>query len=167
MAERRREKAWNLSPYRVSGAEDRLIRLEDVKFQLNIFERGLHGLWPLIGGMPSGSGFVGGVGYVNGLEDEHPPVRGNAAQTVREQLSGQSMLTAARTELPGAEKYVSDRNLLLLAELYSQHADRHLPPIERQELRDRRHQTRLAAGVRPDALSNERLTVAQRIEREA
>lgn len=29
----------------------------------------------------------------------------------------------ARTELPGAEKYVSDRNLLLLAELYSQHED--------------------------------------------
>ena len=71
LAERRREKAGNLSPYRVSGVEDRLIRLEDVKFPLNIFERGLHGLRPLIGGMPSGSGFVGGVGYVNGLEDEH------------------------------------------------------------------------------------------------
>ena len=38
LTERRREKAWNLSPYRVSGAEDRLIRLEDVKFPLNIFE---------------------------------------------------------------------------------------------------------------------------------
>ena len=81
--------------------------------------------------------------------------------------SRQRRTDRARTELPGTEKYVSDRNLLLLAELYSQDADRHLPPIERQELRDRRHQARLAAGVRPDALSNERLTVAQRIERES
>ena len=48
LAERRREKAENLSPYRVFGAEDRLIRLEAVKFPLNVFERGLHGIRPLI-----------------------------------------------------------------------------------------------------------------------
>ena len=47
----------------------------------------------------------------------------NTAETVREQLSGPSTLTATRTELPEAEKHVSDRNLLLLAELYSQHKD--------------------------------------------
>ena len=83
LAERRREKAENLSPYRVSGAEERLIRLEAVKFPLNIFERGLHGIRPLIGGMPSGSGFVGGVGYVNGLEDEYLRFEANARFSTR------------------------------------------------------------------------------------
>ena len=70
MAEKRREKATNLTPAQVSRAEARVLALEKARFPQNIFVKGFHGIRPVMGGMPSGSGFVGGIGYVRGLESE-------------------------------------------------------------------------------------------------
>ena len=66
----REQKRDELSPYVVSEAESRVLGFEDMNFPANIFERGWNQLRPVIGGMPSGSGFVGGVSYLNGLDRE-------------------------------------------------------------------------------------------------
>ena len=41
-----------------------------MNFPANLFQRGWRRFVPVIGGMPSGSGFVGGLGYHNGLDNE-------------------------------------------------------------------------------------------------
>jgi len=50
----------------VSDSESRVLGLEDISFTVNVFERDWNQLRPAIGGMPAGSGFVGGVSYLNG-----------------------------------------------------------------------------------------------------
>ena len=64
LLEKKKDKAKELSSYEVSKLEARVLRLERIRFPRNIFKRGFHGIRPLIGGMPSGSGFAGGVGYL-------------------------------------------------------------------------------------------------------
>lgn len=67
----REEKAKNLEPYKVSSTEARIRGFEKIKFPQNIFVKGWRGFRPVIGGMPSGSGFVLGGGYVHGLENQY------------------------------------------------------------------------------------------------
>ena len=67
---KRQEKAEAMEPYVVSNAESRVLGFEEMNFPANLFERGWRRFIPVIGGMPSGSGFVGGLGYHNGLDNE-------------------------------------------------------------------------------------------------
>lgn len=67
---KRQEKAEAMEPYAVSNAESRVLGFEAMNFPANLFERGWRRFVPVIGGMPSGSGFVGGLGYHNGLDNE-------------------------------------------------------------------------------------------------
>ena len=73
LAEARRAKAERLEPYKVSSWEARAHRWERARFPMRIFTRGFSGIRPLLGGMPSGSGQVFGVGYIRGLESDITP----------------------------------------------------------------------------------------------
>ncbi len=78
------------------SAESRIRGLEKAKFPQNILVKGWHGLRPVIGGMPSGSGFVGGAGYVHGLEDQYFTFQTNARYSTR----GYTILDAEGTFPP-------------------------------------------------------------------
>ena len=80
---KRREKAQQLTPHVVSEAEERLRNWEKARFPASIFVNGFHGIRSVIGGMPSGSGFVGGVGYIRGLESEYVQAQVNARYSTR------------------------------------------------------------------------------------
>jgi outer membrane protein assembly factor BamA len=71
LLEQRREKAERLEPYRVSETEGRVRSLERARLPEKILVKGWRGLRPVIGGMPSGSGFVLGGGYIHGLENQY------------------------------------------------------------------------------------------------
>ena len=90
LADERREKAANLEPYRVSPIEARIRALEEARFPSNIFVKGFNGIRPVVGGMPSGSGLVGGVGYVRGLDSERYRAAASATYSTRgfRQVSG-------------------------------------------------------------------------------
>ena len=62
----REEKQGALTPYTVSDAEARVSRLETFRLPRRIFAKGFGGFRPVVGGMPSGSGFVFGGGYIAG-----------------------------------------------------------------------------------------------------
>ncbi len=83
LAAARREKAQNLTPARVSSGEARLRGIEKSRFPFSIFQQGFHGFRPVMGGMPSGSGFVVGGGYVRGLESEVFTVSADARYSTR------------------------------------------------------------------------------------
>jgi outer membrane protein assembly factor BamA len=68
---KRREKADNLSPYRISKGEERVKGFEEARLPQKILQKGWRGFRPVIGGMPSGSGTVLGGGYIRGLEAEY------------------------------------------------------------------------------------------------
>ena len=70
LAAARQEKSKQLVPNKVQRWEERLRRWEKARFPARIFQKGYRGLRPVIGGMPSGSGFVFGGGYIRGLESE-------------------------------------------------------------------------------------------------
>jgi hypothetical protein len=55
---KREEKRDELAPHIVSGAESRVLAFESGNFPASVFERGWRQIRPVIGGMPSGSGFV-------------------------------------------------------------------------------------------------------------
>ena len=63
----REAKRLELTPERISRAEERMRALETWRLPRAIFVKGFHGVRPILGGMPSGSGFVFGGGYINGL----------------------------------------------------------------------------------------------------
>ena len=79
----RREKAENLTPAEVSSGEARMRGIEKSRFPFSIFQQGFHGFRPVMGGMPSGSGFVMGGGYVRGLESEIFTVSADARYSTR------------------------------------------------------------------------------------
>ncbi len=79
----RREKAANLEPYEVSGAEKRARNWEKAKFPQNWLVKGWHGFRPVFGGMPSGSGFVFGGGYIHGLESQYFQFQANGRYSTR------------------------------------------------------------------------------------
>ena len=83
LAAERREKAQNLTPARVSSGEARMRGIEKSRFPFSIFQQGFHGFRPVTGGMPSGSGFVVGGGYVRGLESEVFTVSADARYSTR------------------------------------------------------------------------------------
>ena len=83
LAEQRREKAERLQPERVSSWEGRVRSLEEANFPSNILVQGFNGFRPVIGGLPSGSGFVGGVGWGHGVEGEWYEVDAAAVYSTR------------------------------------------------------------------------------------
>ena len=83
LAAQRREKAQNLTPAEVSSGEARMRGIEKSRFPFSIFQQGFHGFRPVMGGMPAGSGFVMGGGYVRGLESELFTVSADARYSTR------------------------------------------------------------------------------------
>ncbi len=79
----RDEKRGALTPYVVSGAEDRVSRLETFRLPRRIFAKGFGGFRPVMGGMPSGSGFVFGGGYIAGYNHELIQFTANARYSTR------------------------------------------------------------------------------------
>jgi len=70
LLKQREEKSRALKPYKISPPEERVQRWEKMRLPQNIFVKGFHGFRPLVGGMPSGSGFVVGGGYIAGVDSE-------------------------------------------------------------------------------------------------
>ena len=83
LQKQRREKAANLEPYEVSGAEKRARNWEKAKFPQNWLVKGWHGFRPVFGGMPSGSGFALGGGYIHGLESQYFQFQANGRYSTR------------------------------------------------------------------------------------
>lgn len=83
LLEQKQEKAVELSLHEVSKLEARVLRLERMKFPSNILKRGYRGIRPLVGGMPSGSGFVLGIGYLHDPDFGLFTVQGNARYSTR------------------------------------------------------------------------------------
>ncbi|MDP6580747.1 MAG: BamA/TamA family outer membrane protein [Vicinamibacterales bacterium] len=79
----REEKRTQLTPYRVSDAEARVSRLETFRLPRRIFAKGFGGFRPVVGGMPSGSGFVFGGGYIAGYNHELIQFTANARYSTR------------------------------------------------------------------------------------
>ena len=79
----REEKRGELTPYVVSDAEDRVSRLETLRLPRRIFAKGFGGFRPVMGGMPSGSGFVFGGGYIAGYNHELIQFTANARYSTR------------------------------------------------------------------------------------
>ena len=59
------------------GSED--TRWEKAKFPTNWLIKGWRGFRPVIGGMPSGSGFVFGGGYIHGLDAQYVSTKSTVA----------------------------------------------------------------------------------------
>ena len=68
LLKKKQDKAEQLSSYEVSKVEARVLRLETARFPRNILKRGFRGIRPVIGGMPSGSEFAGGIEYLRDHE---------------------------------------------------------------------------------------------------
>lgn len=66
----RERKSQELEPAVVSKAEERVRFFETWRLPFRLFDKGVSGFRPVIGGMPSGSGFVGGGGYIAGYNSE-------------------------------------------------------------------------------------------------
>ena len=82
--QRQREaKQSELTPYVVSDGEERVSRLETFRLPRRIFAKGFGGFRPVIGGMPSGSGFVFGGGYIAGYNHELIQFTANARYSTR------------------------------------------------------------------------------------
>ena len=82
--QRQREaKRGELTPYVVSDAEERVGRLETFRLPRRIFAKGFGGFRPVVGGMPSGSGFVYGGGYIAGYNHELIQFTANARYSTR------------------------------------------------------------------------------------
>ena len=79
----REQKRRELTPYVVSDAEDRVGRLETFRLPRRIFAKGFGGFRPVVGGMPSGSGFVYGGGYIAGYNHELIQFQANARYSTR------------------------------------------------------------------------------------
>ncbi len=73
---------------------------EKACFPASIFVNGFRGIRPVIGGMPSGSGFVGGVGYIRGLESEYLKAQANARYSTRGFYQFDGQLEAPPNHLP-------------------------------------------------------------------
>ena len=67
LTQQREEKRGRLSPQRISAGEARMQKFETWRLPRAVFVKGKKGFRPVLGGMPSGSGFVVGGGYVYGL----------------------------------------------------------------------------------------------------
>ena len=66
----REEKRGQLEPYVISRAEERVKFLETWRLPFRLFSKGVGGFRPVVGGLPSGSGLVGGGGYITGYNSD-------------------------------------------------------------------------------------------------
>ena len=79
----REEKSGQLQPYTISPAERRVQFLETWRLPRRLFTKGFGGFRPVIGGMPSGSGLVGGGGYIAGYNSDLLQFTANARFSVQ------------------------------------------------------------------------------------
>ena len=79
----REEKAGQLEPHAISNAERRVQFLETWRLPRRLFTKGFGGFRPVIGGMPSGSGLVGGGGYITGYNSDVLQFTANARYSTR------------------------------------------------------------------------------------
>lgn len=70
LRQQRVEKSGRLEPHVISDAERRVRFLETWRLPRRLFTKGFAGFRPVIGGMPSGFGFVGGAGYLAGYNSD-------------------------------------------------------------------------------------------------
>lgn len=98
----RQAKANSLIPAAVSTWERRLLALEARNFPQRLFADEFNGVRTLIGGMPSGSGIVGGVGFMRGATGDR--LRFNASARVStenaRQLDAEALLPTIRSGSP-------------------------------------------------------------------
>ncbi|MEO8682892.1 MAG: BamA/TamA family outer membrane protein [Vicinamibacterales bacterium] len=98
----RRAKADALTPEVVSTWERRMLALEARNFPQSLFAGEYNGIRTLIGGMPSGSGFVGGVGYMRGATGDR--LRFNASARIStenyRQLDAEALFPTTRSGRP-------------------------------------------------------------------
>ncbi|UCF38218.1 MAG: BamA/TamA family outer membrane protein [Acidobacteriota bacterium] len=102
LARLRREKSRALAPYAISEWEARIQRWEKARLPASIFQNGWNGFRPLIGGMPSGSGWVFGAGYVAESEGEtlRGEINGRYSSLGYTQLDARLDLPLPRNPLP-------------------------------------------------------------------
>jgi hypothetical protein len=98
----RREKQERLAAETLSTWERWLLALEEMNFPQNVFVKGFHGFRPVVGGMPSGSGLVGGGGYVRGLDSNVLLFTANARVSTRRYtaVDAQATFPTRRSRLP-------------------------------------------------------------------
>lgn len=103
LQEKRREKANKLVPYQISKGEEKFLRkIEKQPFLSKLLGKGHGGVRLLIGGMPSGSGFAGGIGYQNGIDRDNVFFTFDARYSTRqyEQLDAMIEFPTKRSERP-------------------------------------------------------------------
>ncbi|HEX9636551.1 MAG TPA: BamA/TamA family outer membrane protein [Acidobacteriota bacterium] len=83
LLKQRQEKQKNLEPYTISKWEQRLLKSEKRPLAQKLFVKGFQGFRAVIGGMPSGSGFVFGAGYLYGLNSDQFQFTANARRSTR------------------------------------------------------------------------------------
>ena len=79
----REAKAERLEPYAISRAEEWVQFLEEWRLPHRLFAKGIGGFRPVLGGMPSGSGFVVGGGYITGYNSDLAQFTANARFSTR------------------------------------------------------------------------------------
>ena len=79
----REAKSERLEPYAISRAEERVQFLEEWRLPRRLFAKGIGGFRPVLGGMPSGSGFVVGGGYITGYNSDLAQFTANARFSTR------------------------------------------------------------------------------------
>ena len=104
MLRRRREaKRAQLAPYAVSPPEERVRSLERWRLPRRLFAKGVAGFRPVVGGMPSGSGLVGGVGYIAGATSDRATVTADARYSTQRNSvyeAGVDLFPEGRSTLP-------------------------------------------------------------------
>lgn len=102
LALKRLEKSKELTPYQVSDWESRIRSWEKARLPASIFQKGWRGLRPLVGGMPSGSGWVYGAGYVVESEGElvRAEINGRYSTLGYTQLDGRVDMPIPQSTLP-------------------------------------------------------------------
>jgi len=98
----RRAKAKTLTPEVVSKWEGRMLALERRNFPNSLFAGEYNGVRSLIGGMPSGAGLVGGVGYMRGATGDLLRFTASARLSTENyrQLDAEALLPTARSGRP-------------------------------------------------------------------
>ena len=101
LLQERQAKAQNLAPEDLSTWEARLLRLQKGHFPQSLFAPS-NGVFPVIGGLPPGSGFVLGAGMVQGATSERLrfSLAGRVSTTAYKSLDAQAVFPTAASRLP-------------------------------------------------------------------
>ena len=102
------EKGGLLEPYVVSRAEERVRFLETWRLPFRLFSKGFAGFRPVVGGMPSGSGFVGGGGHITGYNSGLLQFTANARDSSRGYQTYEAglLIFPRSNSLPPIEGYI-------------------------------------------------------------